>query len=61
MSEKAATVEFGVISDWDIESANDENYVQSSDSIEIVYLRAMVPISPCCYRCVLSHHVSSLP
>jgi hypothetical protein len=35
MSEKAATVEFGVISDWDIESANDENYVQSSDSIEI--------------------------
>jgi hypothetical protein len=35
MSEKAATVEFGIISDWDIESANDENYVPSSDSIEL--------------------------
>ena len=35
MSEKAATVEFGIIDDWDPESANDENYASSSDSIEM--------------------------
>lgn len=35
MSEKAVTVEFGIIDDWDPESANDEYYVRSSDFIEI--------------------------
>jgi len=35
MSEKAVTVEFGIIDDWNPESANDEYYVPSSGFIEI--------------------------
>ena len=34
MSEKPVTVEFGIVHDWDLEAANDDCYVPSSDSIE---------------------------